>query len=315
MLDSENPQTIRTALRKRLPFEIVSSAFIAALLYFAIQKVDMKLLWLHITECLDRRLLLAIAVSFGVFVAHGLRLRLLIGSSFLTSYQIVNLGSILNVVLPFRLGDIARIYLCRRLYGISGKALLVAVVVEKFFDLSVVLLLALIAITSGALAIIPVTVVAVLACLLGIALVAFFVFQNSTAVAGLFALLPSRVEEQLVLLKDQLKLLNVRGIAIFTIVIWGINLACTYITFRMLLPDISFGVPDAITLTVVTALAVAIPGAPAGLGLFEAGLVAYLTQLHHVNAELALASALIFHAVIVLPPLVGVSVGMAKKLI
>ncbi len=71
---------------------------------------------------------------------------------------------------------------------------------------------------------------------------------------------------------------------------------------------------DSLVLTVVTALAIAVPGAPAGLGIFEAGVIAYLVQVHRVDPEMALASALIFRGVLILPAALATGVGGIKIL-
>jgi uncharacterized membrane protein YbhN (UPF0104 family) len=55
------------------------------------------------------------------------------------------------------------------------------------------------------------------------------------------------------------------------------------------------------TLMVVAALAIAVPASPAGLGVFEAGIVAYLTTMHGVETEKAISAALAYHFSITVP--------------
>lgn len=299
--------------RKRLPFEVASSLLICLLAYYAIQNVDFSLLWKHIADGIDGRIFFGLVLSCAIFVAHGFRLRILINSNFYISYQIVNLGSLLNVVLPFRLGDGARIYLAKRYYGISGKDLLIAVVIEKFCDLSVVLTLASIAVLSGALTIVPLNVLFFFAGLMATAGAVYWMFWRFNLVHWVAEKMPPKLGDQFHVLFTGLAIKNKRQIALFTGSIWAANVTCTFAVFVALLPMIDFGIVDALALTIITALAVAIPGAPAGIGIFEAGVVAYLAQVHGVNGELALASALIFHVVIVVPPVVGVIVGVVKR--
>lgn len=309
------PQAKHSVFRRRLPFEVASSIAIFALIYYALRTVDFELLWLHLSSLVDKYILYGLTFSALVFIGHGLRLRLLIGSDFLTSYQIVNLGSVLNVVLPFRLGDLARIYLSRRYFDISAAKLLAAVLVEKFFDLAVVLLLATVALLSGAVKLIPVSLVIVSTGVMVGLYSAYLILQRAAWLDSLFEMLPRRIGDRINVLRGHLSISNAPMIGLWTAFIWLINIACTLAMFRILLPDSDFGQADAITLTVITALAVAIPGAPAGMGIFEAGIVAYLMQVHHISGELALACALIFHAVIVIPPLAGVLLGMIRRLV
>jgi hypothetical protein len=60
---------------------------------------------------------------------------------------------------------------------------------------------------------------------------------------------------------------------------------------------------DAATLLLILSFAIAVPSAPAGIGLFEAGIVVYLTQKLGVNTEAALAVATVFHLVNTVPQL------------
>jgi uncharacterized membrane protein YbhN (UPF0104 family) len=62
-----------------------------------------------------------------------------------------------------------------------------------------------------------------------------------------------------------------------------------------------FSMIDASALTLVLALAIAVPSAPAGIGVVEAAVVAYLHQSLLIEPNKALASALAFHLVIVVP--------------
>ncbi|PPD45569.1 MAG: hypothetical protein CTY15_04080 [Methylocystis sp.] len=89
--------------------------------------------------------------------------------------------------------------------------------------------------------------------------------------------------------------------AFFTALLWTTNVSLILILFKTILPDIHFGVLDAITLQVIAALAIALPASPAGLGVFEAGIVAYLTTMHGVQTERAISAALAYHLSITAP--------------
>ena len=62
-----------------------------------------------------------------------------------------------------------------------------------------------------------------------------------------------------------------------------------------------FAPEDAVLLMLIITLSIAIPSAPAALGLFEAGIVAYLTQHNGIGNELALAAAVVFHVAVAFP--------------
>jgi hypothetical protein len=79
-----------------------------------------------------------------------------------------------------------------------------------------------------------------------------------------------------------------------------------YIAFNTYL-QISFSIFDAITLLIILSLAIAIPSAPAGIGLFEASIIFYLTKKFPIDNEIALATAIVFHLVIILPQVITIT--------
>jgi uncharacterized membrane protein YbhN (UPF0104 family) len=89
--------------------------------------------------------------------------------------------------------------------------------------------------------------------------------------------------------------------ALYTALIWPINVTLVLILFRTILPETNFGFMDAMTVQVIAALAIAVPASPAGLGVFEAGIVAYLTTIYGVQTERAISAALAYHLSITAP--------------
>ena len=90
--------------------------------------------------------------------------------------------------------------------------------------------------------------------------------------------------------------------------IWGITVLSVYWMFGSAFPP--FSLLNACVLTLVLALAIAIPSAPAGLGVVDAAIVAYLHQILPVEANHALAGALAFHMIIVIPQVLGTAAIM-----
>ena len=98
-----------------------------------------------------------------------------------------------------------------------------------------------------------------------------------------------------------------RAIAFYTLLIWATNTLVVYSAFSGFLPGFQIEIQDAVALLLISALAIAIPTAPAGVGVFEAGVVAYLTQVRGVPNELALAAAVVFHIAVTIPLLAVVA--------
>jgi uncharacterized membrane protein YbhN (UPF0104 family) len=101
-------------------------------------------------------------------------------------------------------------------------------------------------------------------------------------------------------------------IALVSAVIWSLNVALMYFTFNTFLGNSRVSVSDAVALLLIISFAIATPSAPGGLGLFEAGIVAYLTQKLHIQSEVALASAIMFHFIITVPQTILTAVLFIK---
>jgi len=245
----------------------------------------------------------SLAVYLTTLVLYGIRMALLLKVGFRISFSIVNLGYAMNALLPLRLGEGFKIVIGHRLYRIPLTALFAASVAEKLADVLKLLLLGAVVITLAAgpsvlaSVLVPVAVLAALA----IAVIAL----SRKYMVALIKLLPKggRLRRTYIELHKHSGDYHLGRIAALTAAIGSTNIALIFVAINGYLPGVTFGVLDAITLFLILAFAVALPSAPAGLGLFEAGAVVYLTQVIGVPEDAALAVAGVLHLVIVLPPL------------
>lgn len=302
-------------LRRRLVLNVVSTAVFAAILYFFFRTFDVVNVWSHIRTQQSAWVLVPMGLSALAYVGHGFRFRALVGTRFVAAWFIVNFGAFANSALPFRLGDLSRLYVARSYFGVESVRIIATTIVEKVLDLSVVLLFVGAAVVLGYSSVLPGQYAVLGGCLVLFAGAVFLAVRfrhsyrdipRSGAIGVALRLLDAFITA----------LPFHKGIAIcaFTMAIWGSNLAAAYLTFRFILPSIDVTLVDGLVLTVVTSLAIAVPGAPAGLGIFEAGVIAYLVQVHRVDPEMALASALIFRAVLILPAVAATVIGSIKIL-
>lgn len=242
-----------------------------------------------------------IAANIVAVVFAGFRLAVLVQRPRREGVQVVNLGFGFNAVLPLRMGELARLYYAKRLFDLSAKKHLAASLIEKYFDLSMISIFLLCLIAYGqttlfdhnqALALFG----AILVCGGGVLAVRRLSPQilRLTSRSPMLSALAAE-------LRAHAKVHDLGRVTLFTIVIWVANIEVAYIAFSGFLPEANFSQIDAIILVLVTALAVAIPSAPSGIGIFEAGIVIYLTRTFHVENELALASAIVFHAMVTMP--------------
>lgn len=97
----------------------------------------------------------------------------------------------------------------------------------------------------------------------------------------------------------------------WTLALWAFNA----IAFAMVLSAFDVAAPVGLVLVTqsVVALAVALPQAPGGIGVFEASVLAVLLGLGGASPGPALAATIVLHGVVLLPPVVaGAAVMLAS---
>ncbi|MHB8132413.1 MAG: lysylphosphatidylglycerol synthase domain-containing protein, partial [Mobilitalea sp.] len=207
-----------------------------------------------------------------------------------------------------------KIFYANRIYPVSATKLVRALFLEHLFDLTVVLLLGFVAIyfrqeiiRSG-----------IVYLLTGIVLVLFLVMISFKGVllkspwgdrlngSSLFRTLSN-------IFNINMEIRKLFSIVIYTIIIWSFNLFGICYSFNLFFNDIQFSIINAIVLLIIMSLAIAMPSAPAGVGLFEAGIVAYLVYTFNVSNERALASAFLFHLLVTISPIVSTITILSKN--
>ena len=217
------------------------------------------------------------------------------------------IGNLATYVLPLRAGEFIRPFILTRKKEIPFSTTFTSIVIERFFDLSVVLL-------SFAIMIFYVPDVPVLvfqgAFALGVVAAAILLFMIAGALfphqvmrvaRPMFSILPSRIHTRLdhfiegllaatVLLRDMRRL---AAVIFFSILIWAVNYFFYQICAGL------FGIWEpmwlGVAVGVITALAVAAPSAPGFVGVYEAGCIAGLV-LFGIPQETGAAFAILTHA-------------------
>ncbi len=237
-------------------------------------------------------------------VLSGCRLALLVERDFRAAFSITNIGYALNTLLPLRLGEAVKIYLSHRLFRIPLSRIFVVSAIEKLVDLVMILLLSMVVLVFAASAHIQVRTLFSVSILAILGVGAVVLFQRN--IVRIVKLIPrgSRMRRISIEIHKHASSYPTGRIMLVTGILWALNVLLVYYSFNTYLSEFHIGIFEATALLVVMALAIAIPSAPAGLGLFEAGIVAYLTQTSGIASEAALAAATVFHLAITLPQLI-----------
>jgi glycosyltransferase 2 family protein len=220
------------------------------------------------------------------------------------SFLIINEGYLLNNILPFRAGEIARAVFMGQASGLGTMYVLSTIVVERAFDLAMAAALLLTSLPWVLGASWAKTAAFITLSLVVCGLVIMYLMARNRAslklwisrLAQRWSFVEKNIVPHISSLLDGLQVLTKPSqflIAIFWIALsWVIWVGVHYVMLHTISPQVPFW--WAMFIDGVLALGVAVPSAPAALGVFEAAIVGSLALLG-VDQSTALAYAITMH--------------------
>ncbi len=304
---TKNAPLNRILKRLRSPSKLVLLGLNFFLYYFLWQwtaeNVRLASIFDYLRQIPIWALLGSLLINLLSLVLSGIRMASLLKSKFQPAFSIINIGYALNALFPLRLGEPVKLYLSHKHFGIPLTSIFAASVAEKLIDLIILMLLSIVIAAFAINKLGQTTTLLSIGILASLCISGIVIFQRN--VAQVVRLLPRRSRLRRISIElhkhaSGYSLWRVMAISIF---IWILHIALILFTFNTYLSEVHVGLLDSIALLVLIALAIAIPSAPAGIGIFEGAIVAYLAQ-QSIGSEAALAAATVFHLVITLPQLV-----------
>ncbi len=222
-------------------------------------------------------------------------------------FNCLMLGNFATFVLPLRAGEFVRPYLMTRYSRYSFSTSFVSIVVERFFDLSVVLLsfggmlLFLDGIPDWAYRGATILTVMAVGILIFMILGAVFPKKIIAVVEWFFKFLPWPKLQSLVnkFLGDLLEgvvvlksITNLGRVILYSILLWGSIFLLFYLFLLMVNIPPSFLL--AVSISVVVALAIAAPSAPGFLGVFQVGCIGGFA-IFGIDQEIAVTYSIVNH--------------------
>lgn len=289
-------------LLRWLPGLLISAIAIFALTRFV--DIDSTLLIIRSTNILYFFLMIAFTLGFLLVRAVGWRALLGNRPTYWQTFFKLNEGYLINNIFPFKLGEISRAVFMGATMKVNPGQILSTIVVERVIDLFIlaIFLLILLPFAIGMDWIRQIAWVILILVIVGLVGL-FFVSRNYQTVRGwlekygnkiplvskyllpfLFAILEGfqTMQRPGQLVKGFLGILGS----------WVVSFVQYSLLILLLIPGSQFWW-GAFANTIL-ALGVALPSAPAGLGIFESSIVAAF-GIFHINQESALAYALIMH--------------------
>ncbi|MEJ2216432.1 MAG: lysylphosphatidylglycerol synthase transmembrane domain-containing protein [Gemmatimonadota bacterium] len=293
------------------------------LLYYALRGVDFHDVAGRVLLAHPLLLLVAVTVNFLAFPLRALRWRALLEpvrvTGFGNRFAATCVGFMANNLLPARVGEFARAYALSRLEPVRMTASFGSLVVERLFDIIVVVASLLLAMTLPGFpamnAAMPEvwraaeTILALFAIGFVVVLVMVTWPERSVAVFETVArrTLPHAVRRKVIdLLEGFLQGLTavrqpilVIRIAVWSAAVWGVNALSFWIGFHAFGIDVPFS--GALFLQSIIALAVSLPSVPGFFGIYEAAVRVGLVGIWGVGTTPAIAFALGFHITTFIP--------------
>ena len=294
-----------------MSFKSLIGIFISLVLVLAlIFSVNWHEVWAAMREMQLWPLIPATALFLIQYVFRAIRWKLLLpeGTNIKNKalFDAIMVGNLANFVLPLRAGEFIRPFLVTRYTEISFPSCLVSVIVERFFDLALVLgLFGIVTyitpgipseVTLGASALgtmaVGILVIMILGSFMEDKLLSTFDFLSNPLPLKIRTPLRKFSKDFLdgaSVLKTPVRALNV---IFLTIIVWSLIIALNWVFFALF--ELTPSLEATLALTVITALAVAAPSAPGFIGVFQWACIAAFALFSYPN-EKAVAFSIITH--------------------
>ncbi len=293
--------------RYRYIITICFNVVLFYLLYLWLQKnIKLHSLLFDVEHTAYASIVFVVIFYFFILCLYGLRFGLLLRTSFKNAFCVTGIGNGINNLLPFRVGDILRVYFGKQFFSLDIPHTLAATFIERYFDLIMLLIFGAAILFMHQFGI-EVNAVYMFIILLSCSVLSVFLYRYlivKDSIIRQFVCRSERIETLLIAVEDVVSKPNKLPVLIFSAAIWLSILLAYYFFFKWNLPHDSFGLSGAVFLLFTTTLSFAIPYAFAGVGIFETAIVYYLIKFLHVVPTKALALALVFHIVTALPQII-----------
>lgn len=277
-------------------------------LYLVFNMVNIKDLQKSLTLINPIFILFSVILTILFCVVRAFAWRILLNrkSAISQTFFAINVGYLLNNLFPFRAGEIGRAVLLGQTTGLGTFHVISTIIIERAFDLAfaALLLLSSLPLALGLDWAKPVAYSTLGLVIVGITAL-FLIARNTSIVQGWVVKGPGKIDfvkkhflpylENLLdglgsLTKPEMFLSAVFWIAVS----WFIGVLNYYIVLLSIVPNAPFW--WGVLIDSLLAMGIAIPSAPAAIGVFEATLVAALA-LVGIDASTALAYAVVMHFV------------------
>lgn len=237
-------------------------------------------------------------------------------------FWITNIGYFVNNVLPWRMGEVARMVLVTRNSSVTGMQAVSTAALERVLDLLIVIAMLLLVLPrvpedTGFAAIATQTAAVLLLGLMALYMIAGFRVRVVRATGSVFRAINPVLAEAITARIDSflghVKAVDARLLClglVWTAASWSMSAAAVYVLLIGFAPSAELWA--GVLATSILALGLAVPSVPAGVGVWEASIV-FALGLCGITSESALVFAVVMHATIFCKMALLGMVGLSRE--
>lgn len=240
-----------------------------------------------------------------ISLCYAWRYRLLTNFSFYNSYSIISVGITMNSILPFRIGDVIKIYYATKNFQASTLLVITSTIIEHGLDFIFLLFLLLIIFifygNTFGLNLFNKNLFFLAICFLSITLFATCLISRVIR-NFLKSFFSKRIVREIFLnQRFILNKLTIFKILLSSIFIWCLTVLNIYLFLHLSIFENKVTIGISLAILVCTTFSSAVPSIIANAGVFEAIVVFFLKNQLHLDTSYALTLAIALHLFSLLP--------------
>lgn len=299
-------------LSKRVKVGLLGTFVSFLALYFIVTQLNLELFWEAFQTANYWYVLPCMILLLLGLVTRAVRWRILLNGALPLNraFSIMNVAYLVNGVLPLRIGEVARVYLVSR----TRKAIPIptatsTIIVERLLDLLAIVVMVLLALMMGPVPneIRAASMFAAIAAIVGFTILVFLASRRDWAMGVFhfvlqrisflkrFTVLESWFEQFLDGLIPITKPQALFGAFAWTGISWAVSTYAGYVLMYAFFDEASLAAT--MLYIAAAAFAIALPAVPGNVGTYEASILLALTAMGYEQSNIAIAFAVMVHAV------------------
>jgi len=300
---------------KRILILLLKILLIFILGYYALRSIEIDIFLNELTNYSSVSLLLVIAILFLTDISVSFRWMIISKDKFILSFESTMVAATMNILLPARLGEMAKAIYLKQYYKKSFNRSLSFIIFERFFD---VLFL-----SAGALFVLYFLVdnslyKSIFISIFAFQLILLFITKSHhKLLLNIIRFFPVRflrvyIRKITKTISRKMNTTTFVYVVITTLIVWIMNFTVTF-TFLHYATGFNLSLTEIFVVFIISGVGFVLPLLPAGALTFQAGYI-FALGLYGVSETEALAASLVFHVVYIITMIVpGKLILLYKK--